>query len=155
MGVKTVYTIDKCNFTNNKASLAGALYVEDGTAKITNCLFTSNQAAKITKRTVTTKAGTKLNHCAGALFAQSAKSLNINNCVFNKNKATYGGAIQYKEGSLSLTGNSILSNSAKYGPCLFASKKISISNKNKWGAKKVNTKKAIKLKLVNSNVKAK
>lgn len=155
MGVKTVYTIDKSNFTNNKASIAGALYTEDGTAKITNCNFINNKAAKITKRVVNTKAGGKLNHCGGAIFDEYCKNLKISNCIFNGNKATYGGALHYKNGKFTFTGNTVTSCTAKYGPGLFSSKSVTISNKNKWGAKKVNTKKAIKSKIINSLVKAK
>ena len=155
MGLKTKYTITNCNFTNNKGTMCGAVYNEDGSAKITNCIFDNNKAAKITKRTVTTKSGAKLNHCGGAVTIEKG-SITLSKCSFTKNTAVYGGAIFLKSGKLSMSDCTLPSNKAsKYCSGLYAAKSVTISNKNKWGAKKVNTKKAIKSKLISSCVKAK
>lgn len=144
MGVKTVFTMKNNQFTKNKASIGGALFSEDGVATITNCVFKSNKAAKITSWTVKTKAGGVLKHCGGAMMIQN-KNLKINKCTFKSNKATYGGAIFFKAGKLSFVGNKLVSNKAKSGTALLSSKKIKLSNKNKWNGKST-TKKALKVK---------
>lgn len=154
IGVKTVYTMKNNKFINNKASIGGVFYNEDGNVKITNCLFQSNKAKKVTSWTVKTKAGGKLSHCGGAIMIEK-KSVTISKSVFKKNSASYGGAIYYLNGKLKLKGNTFSSNKAKsVANEIFASKKLKVSNNNKWGSKKISTKKAVKNKKMFSNVAA-
>lgn len=146
MGVKTVYKIENSNFNKNKASLGGALVAEAGSAQIIKCTFTGNKAAKVTSWTVKTKSGAKLNHCGGAIFNEK-DNVKLTKCTIKNNKATYGGGIFIKTGKMTLTNNVITGNKAsKYGTQLFADSSIKIGNKNKWGPKKLSTKKAIKVK---------
>lgn len=144
LGVKTVFTMKNNQFLKNKASIGGALFSEDGVAKITKCVFKGNKAAKVTSWKMTTKAGGVLKHCGGAMMIQK-KNLKISKCTFTGNKATWGGAIFFKAGKISFTGNKLTSNKAKGGSAFYSAKKIKISNKNKWGSKST-TKKALKVK---------
>ena len=153
MGVKTDFTLKNNQFINNKASIGGAIFSEAGIAKITSCIFKGNKAGKITSWTVKTKAGGLLKHCGGAIMIQN-KNIKISKCTFKSNKATWGGAIFLKGGKFTFVGNKLSSNKAKGGKALFSSKKVKISNKNKWGGK--STKKALKVKhLIEKNVSAK
>ena len=112
MGLKSVFTMKNNQFIKNKASIGGALFSEQGVAKITNCVFNGNKAGKVTSWTVKTKAGGVLKHCGGAIMIQK-KNLNIKKCTFKKNKATYGGAIFHKSGKLTLSSNKFSGNKAK------------------------------------------
>ena len=154
LGVKTVFTMKNDQFIKNKASIGGALFSEAGVAKITGCTFKGNKATKVTSWKMKTKAGGVLKHCGGAIMIQN-KNLKIKKCTFKSNKATYGGAIFFKAGKLSFSGNKLTSNKAKGSTAFYSSKKIKISNKNKWGSKST-TKKALKVKnLISKGVKAK
>ncbi|WP_458453646.1 right-handed parallel beta-helix repeat-containing protein [Methanobrevibacter sp.] len=154
MGVKTVFTMKNDQFIKNQASIGGALFSEDGVAKITSCIFKSNKAAKITSWTVKTKAGGVLKHCGGAMMIQN-KNIKIFKSTFKNNKATWGGALFFKAGKFTFNGNKLSSNKAKGGSALYSAKSIKISNKNKWGSKST-TKKALKVKnLISNTVKAK
>ena len=144
LGVKTVFTMKNNQFLKNKASIGGALFSEDGVAKITSCIFKGNKAAKITSWTVKTKAGGVLKHCGGAMMIQK-KNIKISKCTFKSNKATWGGAIFFKAGKITFSGNKLSSNKAKGGSAFYSAKKVKISNKNKWGSKST-TKKALKVK---------
>lgn len=121
MGLKTVFTLKNNKFIKNKASIGGALFSEQGVAKITKCVFEGNKAGKVTSWTVKTKAGGVLKHCGGALMIQN-KNIKVSKCTFKKNKATWGGAIFYKAGKLSLSGNKFTSNKSKDGKAIFSSK---------------------------------
>ena len=103
MGVKTVYNIANSKFIKNKASSAGALEAEDGSAKITKCTFTSNKAAKVTSWVVKTKSGGRLSHSGGAILVKN--HCKIFKCTFKKNKATYGKVVKNEGGKVTAKGN--------------------------------------------------
>ena len=115
MGKKTVYTMKNNKFINNMAGMGGALFSEQGTVKINNCLFQGNQAKKVASWTVKTKGGKVLKHCGGALMIQN-KNVQITKCTFKKNHATYGGVIFHSGGKLKMTANKFSGNTAKSGP---------------------------------------
>lgn len=147
MGVKTVHTMKNNKFLKNRASMGGALFSEEGTAKITNCIFQSNQAKKVTSWTAKNKAGKVLKHCGGVVMIQKG-SVTFTKCTFKSNSATYGGAIFLNtgKGNLKITSNTFKSNKAKTGSTIFSHKKLASSSKNKWGSKTLTTSKAMKIK---------
>lgn len=103
MGVKTSYDISNSKFTKNKASSAGALEAEDGSAKITKCTFTSNKAAKVTSWVVKTKSGARLSHSGGAILVKN--KCKITKCTFKGNKATWGKVVKIEGGKVTAKGN--------------------------------------------------
>ncbi len=103
MGVKTIYTVENSKFIKNKASSAGAIEAEDGSAKITKCTFTSNKAAKITSWVVKTKSGGHLAHSGGAILIKN--KCKITKSVFKKNKAKWGKAVKIEGGKLTSKSN--------------------------------------------------
>ena len=103
MGVKTVYNVQNSKFIKNKASSAGAIEAEDGSAKITKCTFKSNKAAKITKWVVKTKAGGRLAHSGGAILIKN--KCKVTKCTFKGNKATWGKAVKIEGGKLTAKSN--------------------------------------------------
>lgn len=152
MGLKTVYSMKNNKFTNNRATIGGAIYCQDGIVKIYKCLFTSNKAKKVTSWKVKAKRGGVLHHSGGAILIQK-KNVKITKSVFKKNSADYGGSLFFLGGKLKIKYNTFLSNNAKkYAKEICASKKLKISNKNKWTAKKLSSKKALKNKKLFINV---
>lgn len=55
IGLKTVYNMNNNKFINNKATIGGAIYSEDGNVKITKCNFQANKAKKVTSWTMKSK----------------------------------------------------------------------------------------------------
>ena len=145
MGVKTVFTFKNDKFTNNQASMGGALFSEDATAKFTKCTFQSNKAKKVTKWTAKNKAGKVLKHCGGVVMIQK-RSVTFTKCTFKTNYAVYGGVAFVNGGKLKITGNTFKSNKGKTGSAIYSHKKLSTSDKNKWGIKTLTTSKAMKVK---------
>ena len=103
MGVKTGYTIENSKFIKNKATNAGAIEAEAGTAKITKCTFKSNKAAKVTSWVVKTKSGARLSHSGGAIVVKN--KCTITKSTFQGNKATYGNSVKVEGGKLTSKGN--------------------------------------------------
>ena len=90
--------INSCNFTNNQASIGGAVYIlpnASGTT-ISDCNFTNNKATSGT---------------GGAIWA--SMNLVVSNSYFSKNSAnTYGGAIYQKEAALTINNSTFIENRA-------------------------------------------
>lgn len=152
MGLKTVYSMKNNKFTNNRATIGGAIYCQDGIVKIFKCLFKSNKAKQVTSWKVRAKGGWVLHHSGGAILIQN-KNVKITKSVFKKNSADYGGSLFFLGGKLKIKYNTFSSNNAKkYAKEICASKKLKISNKNKWTNKKISSKKALKNKKLFINV---
>lgn len=109
LGTKTSQNIKNSQFKNNKASVAGALYVEDQYASIDNCVFTGNSATKIT--TVYDKNNKVVKQCGGAIYNKGAY-VKITNSNFNGNSASDGGAL-FNKGTMDVYYNTITNNNAE------------------------------------------
>ncbi|MEO8854182.1 MAG: T9SS type A sorting domain-containing protein, partial [Ginsengibacter sp.] len=99
--------IDSSVFTNNITNylFGGGIAIEDNSDSITisNSHFTGNQ----TLTAVGNVGG------GGAIYSNSGTVINITKCVFDSNRAFYGGALYFGNSSKSLVGNSFfLNNSA-------------------------------------------
>lgn len=103
MGVKTVYNVANTKFIKNKASAAGAIEAEDGSAKITKCTFKSNKAAKVTSWVVKTKSGGRLAHSGGAILVKN--HCKIIKCKFSGNKAKWGKVVKIEGGKVTAKSN--------------------------------------------------
>jgi CSLREA domain-containing protein len=90
-------TVSNSVFTNNAASLGGALY-SDTLLKVTDCTFNNNSVAT-------------LGAIGGAIFNDGTTT--IIGSTFNGNKAVFGaGAVESEEGSLTVTNSTFVDNSS-------------------------------------------
>ncbi len=118
LGVNTVQSLINSNFTSNKATVAGAFYIESISANITDCVFKSNKAYNVAKKTIYNKAGKVVSHSGGAIFNKNGSIVLIKNSLFSGNKATYGGAITNR-GQMTISKSNFTSNNATYGGALY------------------------------------
>lgn len=94
-----------CVFSNNRANLGGALFVEDCNPVVNNCLFVNNEA-----------------NYGGGLYANPYNNWQINNNTFTHNHAIYNGGGVYVYGSKTLIFNSIVyGNTAGSDPQVYPS----------------------------------
>lgn len=115
-------TVNDSIFNNNNARVGGAIYNSpDSTLNVNNSIFSDNNArlggAIYNHGTSYVKSSNFTNNTAvrgGAIFNLNYNQLlNIDNCVFIDNNATYiGGAIYNNDGNVTVTGNIFTNNSA-------------------------------------------
>lgn len=115
MGLLTKYTIKNSNFTNNKASVGGALFATGKSASISNCIFKKNTGNKITEWTVLSKFGNVIQHCGGAIYVPDCPDFKISNSIIQYNNAEHGGGIYDNSGKVTITGCDISHNTAVNG----------------------------------------
>jgi Dockerin type I domain/Chlamydia polymorphic membrane protein (Chlamydia_PMP) repeat len=111
-GFETDVIIENCMFSNNTADHAAAIYLYGSstsdssqsmmyTAHINNCRFIENTA-----ETTGTSTG-------GAMTVQNGKQcLSLNDCIFQRNKATYGSALICHDASLFVSNCTFVGNQA-------------------------------------------
>ncbi len=101
----TASFITDCIFLNNEAEHGGALYSNISSPTVTNCSFGENHAVN-----------------GGAVFIkenwassprENPKSI-LNDCIFQKNSADYGGGLYHDESGSTLNNCSFTENSADY-----------------------------------------
>lgn len=124
LGVNTVQSIVNSNFTSNKATVAGAFYIESISVSISNCIFSSNKADNVSKKTIYNKQGKVVSHSGGAVFVKNGSTVTIKNSLFKSNKATSGGAIT-NHGKMVIDKCNFTSNSATNGGALYGGGKTS------------------------------
>ena len=153
-GVKTKHTITNCQFTSNKASVGGCLYLEKSTnVNINKCTFSKNKAGKITEKTALSKHGDVINPCGGAVYVANGATAKITNTKFQSNEAKYGagiynggtktsvskctfssnhasdsGAGVFNKNKMTISSSTFSSNKAKYGCGLFNDKTATVTS---------------------------
>uniref|UniRef100_UPI00386C7447 beta strand repeat-containing protein n=1 Tax=Methanobrevibacter sp. TaxID=66852 RepID=UPI00386C7447 len=92
------FTIDECNFTDNKANeLGGAIYeYTDGSPiAVSNSNFTKNTA-----------------QAGGAIFVAAGSELDVDDCTFTENNGSINGGAIYTQGNTSVVGSAFNNNVA-------------------------------------------
>ncbi len=113
-------SIDNCHFENNRADNGAVLYLDSCVAEITNCRFNSNVAVNTggaiygldsTSRISATRFDFNIADRGGALANYTG--IDIENCVFLQNQATWGAAMfsQRENAHFTLTGTFFTRNS--------------------------------------------
>ena len=108
-------TLNGCNFTDNSVTSNGwgaVIYHMGGILTVTNCIFTYNRA---------------VNGFGGAIY--NSANLNLTNCDFIDNTASYGGAIYNILGSVDLTTCDFTNNTATTnGSAIWNSASVTLTN---------------------------
>ncbi len=106
-GAATVATLDGLTITdgniatgNIRADLGGGIYVNSGTANISNCTISGNSASRY----------------GGGIFGGSDSTINVNSSIISDNRASSnGGGIYINGGAITIAGSTISDNTGSSG----------------------------------------
>jgi len=138
--------VQSCEFRANsepsygKLSIYNGAIYNEGTATVTDSIFTNNKAQDDTasggaigncgvmKLTGCTFTGNSADNYGGAIYnlqwswesGNFPGTLNVKGCTFTGNTATWGGGAIYNDhGNLTITGSTFTTNNAKYGGAIY------------------------------------
>lgn len=110
--------IEGCTFTNCTSNFNGAGGLTIDTVypfTVRNCTFRGNQAAKVNSDTAASAV-----YSYGGITSSPENSLTLENCVFERNSGSYGGAVNVNGKVLNITGCSFYYNEAtNYGGAVY------------------------------------
>jgi len=136
--------LNRCSFIGNQADSGGGVW-SWGDAVLTNCIFRDNSASDkggalahnggvlelidcgFVNNSVSWSLNSMDDSDGGALWAGTSEKVVIKNCIFNKNSASFGGAIR-SYGNQQIDNCVFTGNLAEYGGALFGFPDSTIMN---------------------------